>query len=136
VISPSNATTSNDVVSPSKLLTLARERFDVALRVIGTSEATWVPTALSASVGIREATSGIGTLQSVLVPSTPWGIREIAAGAMNRAKQALTLLEQYRMAMGPRGDGSFNRTDLAVRELALIDGARSNLRSAVLRVPA
>ena len=135
VVTPSNATASTDIVSPSKLLGLARERFEVALRIIGGGDSPWVPSALAATVGIREATAGIGTLQSMLVPSTPWGPRSIAAAAMTRAKQALTLLEQYRTAMGPRGDGSYTRSDLAIGELALLDGARSNLRGAISRVP-
>lgn len=135
VVLPSTATASSEVVPPSRLLGLARERFEVALRIIGGGESPWVPTSLAATVGIREAKAGIGTLQSVLVPSTPWGPRSIAAAAMTRARQALTLLEQYRIAVAPRGEGTYTRADLAVGELALLDGARSNLRGAISRVP-
>jgi hypothetical protein len=126
---------SADVVSPSKLLSIACERFALALRIVGSNETPYVPTALAASVAIREATSGIGALQSVLVPSTPWGPREIAAAAMTQAKRALTQLEQYREVMGPRGERSWTRADLDPGTLVLLDTARASLRQAVQRIP-
>lgn len=134
VVSPAHAHAAYDVVSPSKLFTLAETRFNVALRVVGNGDLDWVPSSLAASVAIREAQGGIGALKSVLVPSTPWGPRQIAATALLHARRAVDQLEEFSAIMASRGEGPFRREDAPLGSLAHLDTARAALRRAITAV--
>lgn len=128
---PTRARVENDVVSPTKLFTIASTRFDAALRVLGGEKSPFAPSSLSASIAAREATSGFNTLKSIMVPSTPWGHRQRATTSALQARRALDTLETYSLLMAPRGDGPFQRPNLAPGTLVLLDNARSALRSAI-----
>jgi hypothetical protein len=124
-----------DVVPTSRLLELAKDRFNVAFRIVGTGDTAYVPTTLATTTAIHEATNGVGALQSVLVPATPWGPRQMASSAMTQVKRALIQLEQYRNQIAAFGERSLERADLPVGTLALLDNARSSLRSAIIHLP-
>jgi hypothetical protein len=124
-----------DIVPPTRLMEIAHERLNVSLRIVGMGDTSYVPTALAVSTAIHEATSGIGALQSALIPSTPWGLRQRSASAMSQTRRALTQLELYRDAVGPLGERPLERSDLQVGTLALLDTARSALRVAARNLP-
>lgn len=135
VVTPYSSHASTDVVSPTRLMTIAKERFNVALRIIGTGDTSYAPTALAASTAISEATKGVGALQSMLVPSTPWGPRQRGSASMTAAKRALTQLEQYRASVVQFGERPLDRSSLPVGLLAALDIARSSMRLASRHLP-
>lgn len=131
---PTKVSGAADVVSPSRLFGIASDRFRTAsatLRIGGPGAA---PTATVASFAIGEVEAGIRTLQSTLVPSTPFGQRSAAIGSIEQAQRAASLLGTYRDAVAHLGSDGLRRGEVPVGTLLMLDEATHRLVSALARL--
>jgi hypothetical protein len=132
-IEPMSVATATDAVSPGRLFALARLRLQGAAATVRPDMAAEAPSALAASVAIRQAESGISSLRSILVPTTSFELRRRASVAIDHAEFGAQLLLAYRDLMLPFGDQTLPLATIPERARALLGDAIDQLDIAAAR---
>jgi hypothetical protein len=120
-----------DLVSPSRLFELAATRFDAALATSTIGGPDTSPSAMVAVMAMQQVQSGLNSLQSINVPTTPWDVRTRAARAIDQAHQAVDLLRQYHAEVVGLGDHAHGNDTLPPLTLGLLESGRLHLRLAI-----
>jgi hypothetical protein len=126
--SPYSARDANDVVSPTKLLELARNRFEVAYATLRIGGDASVPTSDVTVLALNQVAAGVASLRSVLVPSAPFELRERAATSISNAAVATDLLRRYHAAAVEFDGHPPTRDQLDPVIRMTIDAARARLQ--------
>lgn len=120
-----------DLVSPSRLFEMAASRFEAALATSTIGGPGTSPSAIVAVMASQQVRAGINTLQSIIVPSTPFEVRTRATRAIDHARRAVELLGQYHASVVGRGDGAHRNETLPPQTVRALEAGRLNLRSAI-----
>lgn len=129
--SPYVAQFAMDLVSPSRLFDLAATRFEAALATSRIGGPRTSPSSIVTVLAMHQADTGLRTLKSISVPSTPFQVRTRAARAIDHARQGIDLMRQYHAAVVGRGDGAHGNGTLPIETIGLINKGRLQLRAAI-----
>ena len=125
-----------DVVQPSRLFAMARARLVGAEATLAIGGPDGAPSAVHAVIAMSQLDSGINTLKSALVPTTPFHVRDRASMAIEHAKHATDLLRGYHSAVLDLGDGPLQRATMPTWAVSYLDAARQRLQGALLTIAA
>lgn len=121
-----------DVVSPARLFEIARIRLDGALGSLRQPGGVFAPTALATVIALGQVRSGVGALESVLVPSTSFDLRSRAETSIARAREGVAMLRRYHDLVVSNGDRHVLLSDLSETARMTLGEATEQLSAAAL----
>jgi hypothetical protein len=118
----------NDVVSPTRLLELARDRFELSLASLGMRGRGNAPSGHVTVLALNQVEAGVRSLRSVLVPTSTFELRARAASAIDQAKVATDLLRDYLFETVEFGERPPKLAELSTVARLALDAAKARLQ--------
>lgn len=122
--------TMNDAMSPRALFAAATQQFSATLHILDGSM-MFAPNVLGTQQAVRHAERGVNTLRSVLLPSVPFATRQLAAAAIDRAKESIAHLVDYQQhTRAAFGNFAVPRSQMTADQRTALEAAIDSLLSA------